>query len=153
MGRTRKHVKNPIILTLKSKFKVRECTRHIVSWWYAKYGKPMSNHKKLWAGHESAQADRQTDGHSESYIPPWTGGIIIRNLKDPEGVTRNRSPEKERRQYRSPSPSRSESSCKCFRCGKMGHYTRNCPKPRSPSPTSHSLLSLKQSLNFQQMKK
>ena len=26
----------------------------------AKFGKPMSNQKKLWAGHESAQTDRQT---------------------------------------------------------------------------------------------
>ena len=26
-----------------------------------KYGKPMSNQKKLWAGHESAQTDGQTE--------------------------------------------------------------------------------------------
>ena len=37
-----------------------------------KYGKPMSNQKKLWAGHESALTDRQTDGQTEwfLYTPP-----------------------------------------------------------------------------------
>ena len=39
----------------------------------AKYGKPMSNKKMLWAGHESAQIDgqmdRQTDRQGDFYIP------------------------------------------------------------------------------------
>ena len=47
-----------------------------------KYGKPMSNQKKLWTGHESAQTDgqtdrktdkqtdRQTDRQNDFYITP-----------------------------------------------------------------------------------
>ena len=69
MGRTRKHVKNPVNLTNRSKFKVVS-----VSWMYAthrlmvihpcvKYGMPMSNPKQLWAGHKSAQTVGQTEGH------------------------------------------------------------------------------------------
>ena len=100
MGRTQKHVKNLINLTLRSKFKVVSG-----SWMYAthhlmvlhpcgKYGKPVSNHKKVmgrtrictdrrtdrqtdrWT---DRQIDRQTDRQSDFYIPPWTsflGGII-----------------------------------------------------------------------------
>ena len=86
IGRTRKHVKNPINLTLRSKFKVVSG-----SWMYAthrlmvihpcaKYGKPMSNHKKV-MGRKRICTDRRTDTdrQSDSYIPPWTsfaGGII-----------------------------------------------------------------------------
>ena len=35
----------------------------------AKYGKPMSTIKKLWAGHESAQTDGQTDRRTDRVIP------------------------------------------------------------------------------------
>ena len=35
---------------------------------WAKYGKPMSNQNKLWAGHESAQRDRQTDRQTNRVI-------------------------------------------------------------------------------------
>ena len=52
MGRPRKHVKNRINLTLRSKFKVVSAswmyTTHslVVIYPCAKYGRPMSNHKK-----------------------------------------------------------------------------------------------------------
>ena len=35
----------------------------------AKYGKPMSTKKKLWAGHKSAQIDGQTDRQTDGVIP------------------------------------------------------------------------------------
>ena len=98
IGRTRKHVKNPINLTLRSKFKVVSG-----SWMYAthrlmvihpcaKYGKPMSNHEKVmgwtrictdrWTDRwTDRQTDEQTDRQSDFYIPPWTsfaGGIIMK---------------------------------------------------------------------------
>ena len=72
MGRTRKHVKNPINLTLRSKFKVvsgfmnvRDTSSHgdtpnLVS--------QCQTIKKLWAGHESAQTDGQTEWFL--YTPP-----------------------------------------------------------------------------------
>ena len=41
---------------------------------YAKYGKPRSKGKKLWARHESAQMDGQTDSYS------FAGGIK-KNIK------------------------------------------------------------------------
>ena len=80
MGWTRKHVKNPINLTLRSKFKVVSG-----SWMYAthrlmvihpcaKYGKPVSNQIKV-MGWTRICTVRQSD----SCIPPWTlftGGII-----------------------------------------------------------------------------
>ena len=66
MGRTRKHVNNPINLTFRSKFKVVSG-----SWMYAthrlmvihpcaKYGKPMSNHKKV-MGRTRICTDRRTE--------------------------------------------------------------------------------------------
>ena len=74
ISETQKHVKIPIHLTLRSKFKVLPG-----SWIYAthrlmvihpcaKYGKPISNQKKLWAGRESAQTDEQTDGQTDRRI-------------------------------------------------------------------------------------
>ena len=50
----------------------------------AKCGKPMSNQKKLLAGHESVQTDGQTDGQ-DSVIPIYPlnfvrGGIKIAKL-------------------------------------------------------------------------
>ena len=88
MGRTQKHVKNPINLTLRSKFKVISG-----SWMYAthrlmvihpcvKYGKPMSNHKKV-MGRTRIFTDGRTDRQSDFYIPPWTsfsGGIKKRKI-------------------------------------------------------------------------
>ena len=56
---TRKHAKNPINLTLRSKFKVvsgYECSQHIVSWWYTNVPNMVSQCqtiKKLWAEHEN----------------------------------------------------------------------------------------------------
>ena len=97
MGRTRKHVKYPINLTLKSKFKVVSG-----SWMYtthclmvihlcAKYGKPMSNHKKVMGRKKictDKRTDRRTDGQtdrrSDSYISPWSsfaGGIKTNQKK------------------------------------------------------------------------
>ena len=92
--RTQKHAINPFNLTLRSKGNVLSGL-----WMYAtlrlkvihpcvKYGKPMSSQKKLWTGNESAQTggqtdrrkERQTDGQSDYYIPPWIsfmGGIIM----------------------------------------------------------------------------
>ena len=82
---TQSHVINPINLTLRSKFKIVSG-----SWMYAphrlmvihscaKYGKPMSTKKKLWAKHEPAQKDGQTDRQKEWFLyTPWTsftGGI------------------------------------------------------------------------------
>ena len=67
MGWTQKHVKKPINLTLRSKFKVASgswMTRHIVSWWYTHVPNMVSQcqtKKKLYAGHKSAQTDRQGD--------------------------------------------------------------------------------------------
>ena len=66
VARTQSHVKNPINLTLRSKFKVVSG-----SWMYAthrlmvihpcaKYGKPMSNHKKV-MGRTRICTDRRTD--------------------------------------------------------------------------------------------
>ena len=88
MGRTWKHVKNPVNLTLRSTFKVVSGSwmyathRLMVIHPYAKYGKPMSNHKKV-MGRTGICTDRRTDGRmdrqTDSYIPPWTlfpGGII-----------------------------------------------------------------------------
>ena len=76
-GRTRKHVKNPINLTLRSKFKVVSG-----SWMYAthrlmvihpcaKYGKPMSNHKKVMGRTRictDRRTDRRTDGQTEWFL-------------------------------------------------------------------------------------
>ena len=87
MGRTQKHVKNSINLTLRSKFKVVSgswmyATHHLmVIHPCAKYGKPMSNHKKVIGRTRictGRRTDRQTYRQSDSYIPPWTsfaGGI------------------------------------------------------------------------------
>ena len=89
MGRTRKHVKNPKNLTLRSKFKVVSGSwmyathRLMVTHACAKYGKPMTNHKKVMGRTRictDRRTDRQTDRQSDSYIPPWTsfaGGIKI----------------------------------------------------------------------------
>ena len=73
MGRTRKHVRNPINLTLRSKFKVVSGL-----WMYAthrlmvihscvKYGKPMSNPKKSYRPNTNlhTQTDTQTDGQTD----------------------------------------------------------------------------------------
>ena len=94
MGRTRKHVKTPINFTLRSNFKVVSGSwmfathRLMVIHPCAKYGKPMSNHKKVMGrtricteGRTDRRTDRrtQTDRQSDFYIPPWTsfaGGII-----------------------------------------------------------------------------
>ena len=73
LGRTRKHVKNPINLTLRSKFKVVPG-----SWMYAthrlmvihpcaKYGEPMSNHKKV-MGRTRICTDRRTDGQTKWFL-------------------------------------------------------------------------------------
>ena len=75
-GRTWRHVKNSINLTLRSKFNVvsgswMHATHHtLVIYPCAKYGKPMSNQKTLWATDRRAYrlTDRRTD--SDSYIPP-----------------------------------------------------------------------------------
>ena len=78
MGRTQKHVKNPINLTLRSKFKVvsdHESTQHIVSWWYTHVPNIVSQckPKTLWAGHESAQIDWQSD----SYKSPELSSRVV----------------------------------------------------------------------------
>ena len=71
---------NPIILTLRSKFKVvfgswMYATHHLtVIHPCAKYGKPMSNQKKLWAGRESAQTDGRTDGQTDRQTDWQTDG-------------------------------------------------------------------------------
>ena len=73
IGRTRKHVKNPINLTLRSKFKVVSG-----SWMYAthrlmgihpcaKYDKPISNHKKV-MGRTRICTDRRTDRRTEWFL-------------------------------------------------------------------------------------
>ena len=66
-GRTRKHVKNPINLTLRSKFKVVSG-----SWMLhtcAKYGqtKKVMNRRRVCT---DRLTDIQTDRQSDSYIPP-----------------------------------------------------------------------------------
>ena len=77
MGRARKHVKNPINLTLRSKFKIVSG-----SWIYAthrlmvihpcaKYDKPMSNHTKVMARTRictDRRTDRQTDGRTKWFL-------------------------------------------------------------------------------------
>ena len=73
MGRTRKHVKNPINLTLRSNFKVVSGSwmyathRLMVIYPCAKYGKPMSNHKKV-MGRTRICTDRRTDGQTEWFL-------------------------------------------------------------------------------------
>ena len=64
----------PLNLTLRSKVNIESGSwmfathRLMVIHPCAKYGKPMSNHKKLWAGHESAQTDGQTDEQTEWFL-------------------------------------------------------------------------------------
>ena len=78
---------------------------------------------------------------------------IIKKLHEtePDRRARNRSPDREQPRNRSPSPSKSESESECFRCGKIGHYAKNCSRSRSPSPASFR--SPRQALNFRQLKK
>ena len=64
----------PIKLTWRSKVNLESgswiyTTHHLmVIYPCAKYVKPMSNQKKLWAGHESAQTDGRTDGQTDRQI-------------------------------------------------------------------------------------
>ena len=73
MGQTRKHVKNPVNWTLRSKgniilgscMYVTHCLVVIHPW--AKYSKPTSKQNKVKG---RTQICRQTDRQSDSYIPP-----------------------------------------------------------------------------------
>ena len=90
MGRTRKHVKNPINLTLRSKFKVvsglRMYATHrlMVIHSCVKYGKPMSNQKKSYRPDTNLhrQTDIQTDGqterHTDRVIPIYPLNFVHR---------------------------------------------------------------------------
>ena len=83
---------NPINLTLRSKVQVvsrswKNARHHLmVIHPCAKYGKPMSNHKKVMGRTRictDRRTDKQMDRQSDSYIPPWTsfaGGILIKYL-------------------------------------------------------------------------
>ena len=53
----------------------------------AKYGKPMSNQKKLLAGHESAQTDEQTDRQSDRVIPISPPELHSRGYKYAHGFS------------------------------------------------------------------
>ena len=87
MGRTKIHVKSFKNLTLSTTIDAATgswmyATHHLmVIHPCAKYGKPMSNHKKVMGRTRictGRRTDRQTYGQSDSYIPPWTsfaGGI------------------------------------------------------------------------------
>ena len=47
----------------------------------AKYGRSMSNLKKLWVGHESAETDGQTDGQTDRVIPIYPPELRSRGVK------------------------------------------------------------------------
>ena len=83
MGRARKHVKNPINLTLRSKFNVVSG-----SWMYtthrlmvihpcAKHGKPMWIQKKLWAGQKKCQKPYKFEIQVEVQDRIWVMNVRI----------------------------------------------------------------------------
>ena len=91
MCRTRKHVKNPINLTLRSKFKVVSgpwvyaTHRLMVIHPCAKYGKPMSNHKIVMGRTRICTArrtDRQTYRRTDKVISIYPLNFVRRGYKN-----------------------------------------------------------------------